>query len=309
MSLLVVGSLAFDSVETPHGKHDKVLGGSANYFSISASFHSPVRIVGVVGQDFPKAHLETMKSRGIDVDGVAWEDGETFHWTGYYGEDMNQAHTLETRLNVFETFAPSLPDSYRDSETVFLANIDPELQLQVLEQVRSPKLVACDTMNFWISGKRHALLKVLEKVDIFFANEQEVRDLSGEKNLLLAAAWLRERGPKTIVIKCGEYGAMLVTPGSIFVVPAFPLEVVRDPTGAGDTFAGGVMGFLAQCEEITEDNLKRALAVGTVMASYNVEHFSFDRLLSLTTKEISERYERLHTMMTFSPEPLKLNSF
>jgi sugar/nucleoside kinase (ribokinase family) len=306
MSLLVVGSLAFDSVETPHGKREKVLGGSANYFSMSASFHASVRVVGVVGNDFPEGQLDTMKSRGIDVEGVQRVDGETFHWSGYYGEDMNQAHTLETRLNVFETFAPELPDAYCNSDVVFLANIDPDLQLQVLDQCKSPRLVACDTMNFWISGKRESLLKVLERVDLFLANEQEVRDLSGEKNLLAAAAWLRDRGPKNVIIKRGEYGAMLVTQKSIFNVPAFPLELVRDPTGAGDTFAGGAIGYLAGCGEITEEELKRSLAVGTVMASYNVEHFSFDRLLSVTPEEIQLRYKKLHNMMTFSHEPLSL---
>lgn len=306
MSLLVVGSLAFDSVETPFGKREKVLGGSANFFSVSASTLTDVQVVGVVGRDFPESQFETMKARGIDIEGVQRVDGETFHWSGYYGEDLNQAHTLDTRLNVFESFSPELPEAYKAAETVFLANIDPDLQLQVLEQVKAPKLIACDTMNFWISGKRQALLKVLEKVDLFLANEQEVRDLSGEKNLLMAAAWLRERGPKIIVIKRGEYGAMLVTQHSTFCVPAFPLEVVRDPTGAGDTFAGGAVGYLAQVGQHTDEHLKRALVVGSVMASFNVEHFSFDRLLSLTSNEIHERYGKLHDMMTFAPERLSL---
>ncbi|TNE50751.1 MAG: sugar kinase [Deltaproteobacteria bacterium] len=302
--LLVVGSVAFDSLETPYGKREKILGGSGNYFSISASFFSKVRLVGVVGQDFPKDHVSLLESRGVDTEGLQWADGETFHWSGYYGEDLNQAHTIDTRLNVFETFSPDLPESYCDSEVIFLANIDPELQLRVLEQVKSPRLVACDTMNFWIHGKRQALIKLLRQVNMFVLNEQEIRDLSGEKNLLAAVEWVREHGPQTVVIKRGEYGAMLCTPKSVFWIPAFPLEHVRDPTGAGDTFAGGMMGYLSQVKELTDEHLRQSIAVGTVMASFNVERFSFDRLLQLDEAQIMERYSQLRNMVAFDERKL-----
>lgn len=307
--LLVVGSVAFDSIETPYGKREKILGGSANYFSISASFFSPVRIVGVVGHDFPAKHIDVLTERGIDTEGLQWQEGETFHWSGWYGDDLNQAHTLDTRLNVFETFSPVLPEKYRDSQTIFLANIDPELQLQVLEQIKSPKLVACDTMNFWISGKRQALLKLMQHVDLFVLNEQEIRDLSGEKNLLAAVEWVRQHGPQIVIIKRGEYGAMLFSHQSMSWMPAFPLEHVRDPTGAGDTFAGGAIGYLSQVGELSESNLRKALAVGAVMASFNVEHFSFDRLLQLTPAEIQERYRKLRDMVTFDDGELPLRMF
>lgn len=307
--LLVVGSVAFDSIETPYGKREKILGGSANYFSISASFFSRVRVVGVVGEDFPAKHIEILNQRGIDTEGLQWKEGETFHWSGWYGEDLNQAHTLDTRLNVFETFSPVLPERYRDSHTIFLANIDPELQLQVLEQINQPRLVACDTMNFWISGKRQALLRLMRHVDLFVLNEQEIRDLSGEKNLLSAVEWVREHGPRIVIIKRGEYGAMLFSGQSVSWVPAFPLEHVRDPTGAGDTFAGGAIGYLSQFEQISEQHLRKALAVGSVMASFNVEHFSFDRLLQVTHEEIQERYQRLRDMVNFDGDDLPLRTW
>ncbi len=306
--LLVVGSVAFDSVETPYGKREKILGGSANFFSISASFFTPVRMVGVVGNDFPAKHVEVLNARGVDTEGLQWKDGETFHWSGWYGDDLNQAHTLDTRLNVFETFSPELPNSYKDSSTIFLANIDPELQLQVLEQVPKPRLVACDTMNFWISGKRQALLKLLKKVDMFVLNEQEIRDLSGEKNLLSAVEWIREQGPQIIVVKLGEYGAMLFTKEATSWAPAFPLEHVRDPTGAGDTFAGGAIGYLSQVDDINESHLRRALAIGSVMASFNVERFSFDNLLQIKPEDIQERYEKLRKMVSFEDGPLPIRS-
>lgn len=305
--LLVVGSLAFDSIETPAGKRDRVLGGSANYFSISSSFFTPVKVVGVVGADFPESHIEWLSGRGVDTEGIQRQDGETFHWTGYYGEDLNEAHTLETRLNVFEHFAPEIPESYRDCKTVFLANIDPELQLQVLDQVKDPRLVACDTMNFWIHGKREALLKVLERVDLFFSNEQELRDLSGEKNLVNAASWVRSRGPRVVVAKLGEYGAMVFHEGGTFWAPAFPLELVKDPTGAGDTFGGGVMGVLARLGgEFTPAQLNRAMVAGAVMASFNVEQFSFERMHTLTPEEIQARFQKLHALTHFGNEALPL---
>lgn len=304
--LLVVGSVAFDTIETPFGKREKILGGSANYFSLSASFFSPIQMVAVVGEDFPMAHLEHLQSRGVDVEGVQRVEGETFHWIGRYGDDLNQAHTLETHLNVFENFKPELPASYRETQTIFLANIDPDLQLEVLDQVENPRLVACDTMNYWIFGKRNALLKVLERVNVFLSNEQEVRDLSGEKNLLAAVNWIQERGPSVVVVKRGEYGAMLFTKADneIFWAPAFPLEFVKDPTGAGDSFAGGMLGVLANAAELSPEVLRRAVVAGTVMASYNVEQFSCDRLMSLAQEEIAARYQAMHKMMAFAPDAL-----
>lgn len=301
--LLVVGSVAFDTVETPYGKRESVLGGSANFFSMSSSFYAPVRMVAVVGDDFPEEHLERLSNRGIDLEGLQRTDGKTFHWTGvYYGDDMNQAHTLDTQLNVFEHFAPVLPESYRDTKTVLLANIDPELQLKVLEQIKSPRLVACDTMNFWISGKRMALLKVLENVDLFLLNEQELKDLSGERSLLSGVNWLRERGPQIVVVKRGEYGAMLFYRDHIFSAPAFPLEDVRDPTGAGDTFAGGLLGYLADVDEINEYHLRRAMIAGSVMASFVVEQFSFDRLIDLSAEDIQERFLAFQKLVHFDTE-------
>ncbi len=298
--LLVVGSVAFDTVETPYGKREFVLGGSANFFSMSSSFFAPVRMVAVVGEDFPQEHLERLAQRGVDLEGLQRTTGKTFHWTGvYYGEDMNQAHTLDTQLNVFEHFTPQLPESYRETKTVLLANIDPELQLKVLEQIKSPRLVACDTMNFWISGKRMALMKVLEHVDLFLLNEKELKDLSGQRSLLSGVHWLRERGPQIIVVKRGEYGAMLFYRDMIFSAPAFPLEDVRDPTGAGDTFAGGLLGYLADVEEINELHLRRAMIAGSVMASFVVEQFSCDRLISLTPDEIQQRFLAFQKLVHF----------
>ena len=305
--LLVVGSVAFDTVETPYGKRERVLGGSANFFSMSSSFYAPVRLVAVIGDDFPEDHLARLQERGVDLDGLQRTEGKTFHWTGvYYQEDLNQAHTLDTQLNVFEHFSPKLPSHYRDTKTILLANIDPELQLQVLEQMTAPRLIACDTMNFWITGKRMALMKVLERVNLFLLNEQELKDLSGQKNLISGVNWLRERGPQIVVVKRGEYGAMLFYKDQVFVAPAFPLEDVRDPTGAGDTFAGGLLGYLAHVEEMTEEHLRRAMIAGSVMASFVVEQFSFDRMIDLKTTEIQERFKAFQRMMSFEAAALPL---
>ena len=238
MSILVVGSVAFDSIKTPFGVADDVLGGSACYFSTAASFFTDVNLVAVVGDDFPQQHIDFLKSRNIDLAGLQKSRGDTFRWKGRYDYNLNEAHTLETHLNVFESFQPVLPENYRDAEYVFLANIDPELQLEVLQQVKNPKLVACDTMNFWIEGKKAELIKTLAKVDILIINEAEVRQLADEPNLLKAAAIVRSFGPATLVVKQGEYGVLMFGEGSIFSAPAYPLEEVFDPTGAGDTFAG-----------------------------------------------------------------------
>lgn len=299
MSILVVGSVAFDSVETPFGKADEVLGGSATYFSTAASYFADINLVAVVGEDFPDSHLDFMKDRGINIDGLQKVEGKTFRWKGRYEYDLNQAHTLETHLNVFESFDPAIPDSYRDAEYVFLANIDPELQLKVVEQVRNPKLVACDTMNFWIEGKPDALKRLLKKTDIFVINEGEAREFTGESNLIKASRKILDYGPTTLIVKRGEYGALMFSGQTIFSAPAYPLEDIFDPTGAGDSFAGGFMGYLANTENLNEDGIRQAIILGSVMASFNVEDFSLNRLKNLTNEEIKERYGEFKRLTHF----------
>ncbi len=299
MSILVVGSVAFDSVETPFGKVDEVLGGSGTYFSTSASFFTDVSLVAVVGEDFPGEHLDFLRSRNVDLGGVKKAPGRTFRWKGRYGYDLNEAHTLDTQLNVFETFMPELPAGYEDAEYVFLANIDPELQLKVLQQVRKPAMVACDTMNFWIEGKRAELVNTLRKVDTLLINEAEVRQLAGEPNLVKAARAILDMGPKTLVVKRGEYGVLMFTEHSIFAAPAFPLESVFDPTGAGDTFAGGFIGYLAATRNHSEANIRKAIVFGSVMASFTVEDFSLNRLRSLEFSEIEERFQKVKLLTEF----------
>ncbi len=297
--VLIVGSVAFDSVKTPLGEVDNVLGGAAVYSATAATFFSPVQLVGVVGQDFPPEHLDFLRSRGVDLTGLQVQPGETFRWKGFYDFDVNQAHSLETHLNVFENFRPSLPDSYRDAKYVFLANIDPELQLEVLEQVRSPRLTLCDTMNFWIEGKRDALLEVLRRVDVAFMNDAEVRELCGTFSLVKAARQVMSYGPKTVIIKKGEHGAVMFTEGSHFSAPSYPLEEVKDPTGAGDTFEGGFIGYLAHADHLTEANLRKAVIYGSVLASFNVEDFSLERMRRLTMEEIQERYREFRRIAFF----------
>ena len=297
--ILVVGSVAFDSVETPFGKAEEVLGGSATYFSTSASFFTGVNLVAVVGEDFPDAHITSLSKKGINIGGLRKVPGKTFRWKGYYGYDLNQAHTLETHLNVFSSFNPEVPEEYKDVPFVFLANIDPELQMKVLEQVKSPRFVACDTMNFWIEGKPEALKALLRKVDLFVINEGEARELSGEASLVKAAKVIQGYGPKTLIIKRGEYGALMFSGGAMFSSPAYPLEEVFDPTGAGDTFAGGLMGYLAATGELTEDNIRKAIIFGSVMASFNVEAFSLERLNTLTLPEIKSRYSEFKRLTHF----------
>lgn len=300
MSLLVVGSVAFDSVATPFGQVDEVLGGSGTYFSTSASFFTEVRLVAVVGEDFPAQHRSFLESRKIDLAGLQTAPGATFRWKGKYGFDLNEAQTLETHLNVFSTFKPELPEAYRESDFVFLANIDPELQLEVLKQVRRPQLVACDTMNYWIEGKREALLKTLPYVDILIINEAETRQLAGEPNLLKAARAVLAMGPKTLIVKRGEYGVLLVSEHTIFAAPAFPLESVYDPTGAGDTFAGGFMGYLAATRNLSEASVRKATVFGSVMASFVVEDFSLERMRSLVYEDIVERYRKVKLLTEFA---------
>ncbi|GAM11684.1 putative sugar kinase YdjH [Geobacter sp. OR-1] len=303
MGIVVVGTVAFDTVETPFGRGENVLGGSATYFSTSASFFTDVSLVAVVGEDFPEEHVQFLQSREINTDGLQRIPGKTFHWSGRYGYDLNEAQTLDTQLNVLMEFRPDLPESYRDAEFLFLANIDPDLQLEVLSQVRKPKLVACDTMNFWISLKPEVLKKVLQKVDIVVINEGEARQLTGEVNLVKAARRIIALGCKRLVVKRGEYGVLMFTPDSVFAAPAYPLEEVFDPTGAGDTFAGGFMGYLAGTGNLTEDGIRQAIVFGSVMASFNVEDFSLDRMKRLEYREIEARYRSFKSLTHFQDLP------
>jgi len=296
--LAVVGSVALDSVETPFGKVAEVLGGSATYFSYSSSFFTRVRLVAVVGEDFPERHMSLLKDRGVDISGLEVTRGRTFRWTGQYGYDLNEAHTLDTQLNVFAEFRPTLGADIRRAEFLFLANIDPEIQLDVLRQMGTrPKLVALDTMNFWIQGKRAALLRVLAEVDVVTINDAEARQLAGEANLVKAARAISAMGPTTVVVKRGEYGALMVSHGAFFVVPAYPLDAVYDPTGAGDTFAGGFMGYLAKQGQADAATMRRAIVFGSVMASFTVEDFSLNRLARLTQAEIDERFAAFKDLM------------
>ncbi len=299
MSLLVVGSVAFDSVKTPFGEVDEVLGGSATYFSTAASYFTDVNLVAVIGEDFPEAHVQFLSERGIDLEGLSRQAGRTFRWRGEYSYQLNEAKTLDTQLNVFESFHPTLPEAYRDVPFVFLANIDPDLQLDVLNQVKSPKLVACDTMNFWIEGKRDALLKTLKAVDILIINDGEARELADEVNLVKVAKKILSYGPSTLVVKQGEYGALMFTAHSVFSAPAYPLEEVFDPTGAGDSFAGGFMGYLAKCGEVNDSNIRQAVIYGSTMASINVEAFSLDRMRALKQEEIASRYQAFKALTFF----------
>jgi len=305
MSVVVVGSIAFDSVKTPFGQCEQVLGGAANFFSLAASFFTDVKLVGVVGEDFPQNHLDVLRARGIDIAGVTRAPGKTFHWRGEYGFDLNEAKTLKTDLNVFSDFKPNLPVHYRDAETVFLANIDPELQLLVLDQIKSPRLVALDTMNFWIEGKNAALKKAIARVDMLFINDAEIRQLASESNVVKAARAIQKLGPKTIIVKRGEYGAVLFQGERMFYVPAYPLESLFDPTGAGDTFAGGFLGWLDSKGQHHFDDLKEAMTLGSVMASFTIEDFSFKRLEVLQHEEIEERCKTLQ-QATHSPNTVHL---
>jgi sugar/nucleoside kinase (ribokinase family) len=299
MSILVVGSVAFDSVKTPFGMVDNALGGSGTYFSVSASYFTKVKLVAVVGKDFPQKHIALLKKHHIDLEGLKQTEGKTFRWKGQYIKDLNQAETLDTQLNVFASFKPEIPDSYKDSEFVFLANIDPVLQLDVLRQVKRPKLVACDTMNYWITGKKPELKKTLAKVDILIINDAELRLLAEENNMVKAAKKVLSWGPSSLVIKRGEYGVLYIGKNEMFVLPALPLEKVCDPTGAGDTFAGGFMGALAKAGKITNSSIRKAIVYGSVMASYNIEDFSLNRLKSLTQADISKRYAQFKRLTSF----------
>ncbi|MFA6002413.1 MAG: PfkB family carbohydrate kinase [Thermoleophilia bacterium] len=299
MSILVVGSIALDSVETPFGKAEDALGGAAVYFSFAASFFNRVRLVGVIGEDFPEEHIELLKERNIDLAGLERGHGSTFRWKGRYDYDLNEAHTLDTQLNVFETFAPNIPDAFKDSEFVFLANIQPELQLQVAKQVTSPRVIACDTMNFWIEGAYDQLRETLKSVDILIINDAETRELAREPSLVKAARKILEWGPTTLVVKRGEFGVLMFHGKSVFSAPAYPLEDVFDPTGAGDTFAGGFMGYLSTQEDVNEAAIRQAIIFGSTLASFNVEAFSLSRMKELEMQEILDRFAEFKLLSHF----------
>lgn len=297
MSILVVGSVAFDTLKTPFGERQKILGGAATYFSLSASYFTDVRVVAVVGDDFSAENEAVMNKRGVDTRGIQHAKGKTFHWTGEYGENVNEAKTLNTELNVFESFAPQIPADYNNSDFLFLANIDPTLQIRVRDAMKGVKLVGGDTMNFWISGHRPKLNEMLERVDVLLINDTEAKMLASDSSLPRAARKVLEMGPRALVIKHGEYGATIFFRDGEFAgghhpfrAPALPLDAVRDPTGAGDSFAGGFMGYIASQGEISRSVLKHAMFYGSVMGSFSVEQFGTERLQSLTREEIDERF-------------------
>jgi len=299
MSLVVVGSMALDTVKTPFGEVKEVLGGAATFFALAASQYTAVQIVAVVGEDFPEEHLDLLRRHNVDVSGVQRRPGRTFRWSGEYTYDLNTAHTLDTQLGVFADFHPEVPEHYRDADFVFLANIDPTLQLEVLRQMRSPRLRALDSMNFWIESKRGALTDAMAQVDVVLLNEGEVRQYADTYNLYVAARRVLDLGPTALVAKKGENGAVLISPTGIFIAPAFPLESVLDPTGAGDSFAGGFLGYLAQAGDLSMAHLRRALVHGSVVASFTVEDFSVRRLATVTPEEIRQRYREFREFTYF----------
>ncbi|MBU0520431.1 bifunctional hydroxymethylpyrimidine kinase/phosphomethylpyrimidine kinase [bacterium] len=299
MCVLVVGSAALDSVKTPFGEVTDALGGSAFFFAAAASFFTEVRIVGVVGEDFPMEKIEFLKTKNVDFKGLEVAPGKTFRWSGVYHENMNARDTLSTDLNVFETFSPKLPDEYKQTPYVFLANIHPELQLDVLAQIENPRLVALDTMNLWINISLAPLKEVLKKIDVVILNDEEARMLTGEHNLIKAAKAVTRLGPKTVIVKKGEHGAFYISGDDFFSLPAYPIEGVFDPTGAGDTFAAGTIGYLARENDISPAAMRKALVYGTVTASFTVEKFSVDRMKDLTFEEIQSRYDYMIKMTQF----------
>lgn len=299
MSLLVVGSIALDTIKTPFGKAKSILGGSATFSSISASMFSPVNLVAIVGDDFPKKYLKIFKDKGIDTKGLIIKKGRTFRWEGEYGWDFSDPKTIATHLNVFATFDPKIPKEYKNTKHVFLANIDPQIQIKVLNQVNKPKLVACDTMNYWIEKKKKELLKLLKKVDVFLVNESEAKEFTNKTNLVTAGKSLLKLGPNIVIIKKGEHGVLLFSKNHIFTTPAFLLESVYDPTGAGDTFAGGFMGYLAKCKKYNQTALRNAVVYASVMATFAVEDFSLRRLCSITNSDINKRMAEFRKFTAF----------
>lgn len=299
MSVLVVGSVAYDTLETPAGRAEKILGGSASYFALAASYFTDVNLVGVVGDDFGPEQMSAFEGRRIDLSGLEKASGKTFHWQGKYSTDLNSRETICTDLNVFEHFKPKLPEKYKKSDRLFLGNIDPALQREVLEQVDAPQLVGCDTMNLWINHRLEELKKTLAKVELLLINDSEAKELAGDWNVIRAARTIRAMGPKTLIIKKGEHGALLFQGDSCFMASAFPLEHVLDPTGAGDSFAGGLMGYLDQVGSHDEATFRQAVIMGSTVASYCCEAFGVERLLTLTPKDINDRFHEFASMVHF----------
>lgn len=299
MSILVVGSVALDNVETPFGQGKDLLGGSALYFSYAASFFTKVKMIGVIGEDFPKEYIELLQKKDIDTQGLEIKNGKTFRWAGQYSYDLSNRKTLSIDLNVFSDFHPHVPENYKDSEYLFLANIDPDLQEEILNQIKKPKMVICDTMDHWIQDKKNSLMKLLKKIDILMLNEGELRQLCEEHNIIKCIRIILQAGIKIVVVKKGEHGVIMVSPDFHFATIGYPLEDVYDPTGAGDVFGGGFAGYLDKTNNINEDNLKRAIIYGSVMASFNVEDFSFNRLLTLTKDEIEDRFKEFKKLTHF----------
>jgi sugar/nucleoside kinase (ribokinase family) len=300
MSILVVGSVALDTIKTPFGQADDVLGGSAVFFSAAASLFSPVSVVGVVGADYPRHDLSFLEERGVDLGGLETAPGQSFRWGGTYAYDLNSRETDFTELGVFADFQPRVPDRFRDARFVFLGNIDPVLQLDVLSQVREPRLVVCDTMNYWIHERRHdALLELLSHVDVLMVNDEEARQLADHHNLVVAARRIQERGPAVIVVKKGEHGAVIFGRDAMFFIPGYPLEEVFDPTGAGDAFAGGFMGYLARAGTQEDGDYRRAMVYGSAMGSFAVERFSVDRFRDLDMDQVRDRVAEFREMTTF----------
>lgn len=299
MSIIVLGTVALDTVETPHGKRYNLLGGSAAHFALAARFFSEVHLVAIIGHDFPKEYINFLRKKGIILTSLIRSEGKTFRWSGEYAGDLNTALTLSTELGVLSIFKPQIPYHQRKIENVFLANIDPDIQMHLLKSMESTRLVGLDSMNYWIKNKKHSLNKLLKAVDIYVANDQEARDLSGEHNLIKAARALRLLGPRFIVIKKGEHGVLFYCDKFIFSYPAYPVEQVIDPTGAGDTFAGGFMGYLSQEKNINEKTLKRAVVYGTILSSFNVEGFGMDKISSLTKTKIKSRLNKFKKILAF----------
>jgi sugar/nucleoside kinase (ribokinase family) len=299
MSILVVGTVAFDSIETPFGSAERILGGSASYFALGASFFAPVRIVGVIGDDFPQQYLELFRQKQIDLEGIKRARGDTFHWRGRYHEDINVRDTLELHLNVLAGFVPDLPERYRDAEYVFLGNIDPLMQLEVLNQIRRMRLVVCDTMDHWIRESLDGLRQVLRRIEMLVINDSEARLLSGQGNIVRAAREILKMGPKVVLVKRGEYGVLQFSDSSIFATPAYPLEEVFDPTGAGDSFAGGFLGHLARSGDVTQQGIRRAIVYGSVVASFTVEDFGVKRLANVSLQDIEDRYRSFALLTDF----------
>ncbi len=302
MAIVVVGSIALDTIETPFGRRKDILGGSAMYFSIAASYFNQVNLVGIVGSDFPEKGIQILKDHDVDLQGLQQVEGKTFRWSGRYHDDINHRDTLDTQLNVFESFSPDIPDDYQDASFLFLANIHPELQLQVLSQVHTPALTVSDTMNLWIDSTTEHLEEVIQRTDVFLLSDSEARQLTKRSNLLKAANQLLTKGPKHVIIKKGEHGAMLINSTGTFLAPAFPLEDIVDPTGAGDVFAGGMLGFLSQCSSIEDKDLRRAIVYGSTLASFNVEAFGLERLKNLTQDEIDKRYRKFKQLTYFEAD-------